>query len=152
MKLKPFPLIIVHVLTIKFTGGILVKSITKKRTKAYFIDLAISTAVTAGIEYFLRKKVKNEAVHALVTPTLVMWSLEYAQLRKSGQTIGYKTMGLALTNEDGSEPTPNQIIKRMAYRDTISTFDYFKKQKAFEVEEGAILPHDQVAGTVVKVV
>ncbi|RDW14973.1 RDD family protein [Oceanobacillus chungangensis] len=126
------------------------KSITKKRTKAYFIDLAISTAVTAGIEYFMRKKVKNEAVHALVTPTLVTWSLEYAQQRKSSQTIGYKTMGLALKNEDDSVLTPNQIIKRMTYRDTFSTFDYFKKQKAFEVEDGAILPHDQVAGTVVR--
>ncbi|AXI07679.1 RDD family protein [Oceanobacillus sp. 143] len=126
------------------------RSITKKRTKAYFIDLAISTAVTAGIEYFLRKKVKNEAVHVLVTPTLVMWSLEYAQLRTSGQTIGYKTMGLALKNEDGSQPTPNQIIKRMAYRDTLSTLDYFKSRKSFEEQDGAILPHDQVSGTVVR--
>lgn len=68
------------------------KSITTKRTAAYMIDVAISTTVTFGIEYFLRKKVKNEAVHALVTPTVVMWALEYAQLRNKGQTIGYQAM------------------------------------------------------------
>lgn len=127
------------------------KSITKKRTKAILIDLAISKAVTASVEYFLRKKVKNEAFHALVTPTLVvMWSLEYAQLRKYGQTIGYKTMGLTLENQDGSELTSNQIIKRLAYRDTLSTLDYLKNRQAFEEQDGAILPHDQVSGTVVR--
>ncbi|WP_087971999.1 RDD family protein [Oceanobacillus rekensis] len=124
--------------------------ITKKRTKAIFIDLAISTAVTAGVEYLLRKKVKNEAFHALVTPTAVLWSLEYAQMRKCGQTFGYKKMGLVLDNIDGSELTPSQIIKRMAYRDTLSTFDYLKDHKGFEKQEGSILPHDQVSNTIVR--
>ncbi|MFY0517904.1 RDD family protein [Lysinibacillus sp. UGB7] len=126
------------------------KSITKKRTKAFLIDMAISTAVTAGVEYFLRKKVKNEAVHALVTPTVVMWALEYVQLRQNGQTIGYKKMGLALEHEDGSQPTSNQILKRMAYRDTVSTFDYLKNPKAFEKQQGEILPHDRFSETIVK--
>lgn len=118
--------------------------------KAYMIDIAISTVVIAGAEYFLRKKVKNEAVHALVTPTIIMWSLEYAQLRNSGQTIGYKKLGLVLENEENSELSTSQIIKRMTYRDTISTFDYLKNPKAFESREGAILPHDRFSGTVVK--
>ncbi|MGE7090352.1 RDD family protein [Lysinibacillus sp. NPDC048646] len=126
------------------------KAITKKRTKAFLIDLAVSTAVTAGVEYVLRKKVKNEAVHALVTPMVVMWSLEYAQLRQNGQTIGYKKMGLALENEDGSKLSTDQILKRMAYRDTVSTFDYLKNRKAFEKQHGEILPHDRFADTVVK--
>ncbi|MFD1849814.1 RDD family protein [Oceanobacillus bengalensis] len=126
------------------------KSISKKRTKAFFIDLAISTAVTAGVECLLRKKIKNEAFHALVTPTVVMWSLEYAQLRKSGQTIGYKTMGIALESEEGSELTCNQILKRMAYRDTVATFDFMKDREGFEGEDGAEFPHDRYAGTVVK--
>ncbi|CDO03829.1 hypothetical protein BN988_02357 [Oceanobacillus picturae] len=69
------------------------KSITKKRTKAFLIDLAISSAITAGLEYFLRKKVKSEAIHAIVTPSIVMWSLEYGQLRRNGQTFGYKKWG-----------------------------------------------------------
>ena len=126
------------------------KEITKKRTKAYFIDLAISTAVTAGVEYLLRKKVKNEAFHVLVTPTVVLWSLEYAQLRKSGQTFGYKKMGLVLDNEDESPLTCGQIMKRMAYRDTLSTFDYLKDSNGFEKQEGAILPHDQFSNTIVR--
>ncbi|WP_337019716.1 RDD family protein [Oceanobacillus massiliensis] len=126
------------------------ESITKKRTKAYLIDLAISTALTAGFEYFLRKKVKNEAVHALVTPTVIMWSLEYAQLLKCGQTAGYKKMGLTLKNTQGLTPSPGQIVKRMAYRDTLSSLDYLKNRKKFDEQEGAVLPHDRFAGTVVK--
>lgn len=134
----------------KMRGGIVVKSVTKKRTKAILIDATISSVVTAGVEYFLRKKVKNEAVHALVTPTVVMWALEYAQLRQNGQTIGYKAMGLALENEDGSDLISSQILKRMAYRDAVSTFDYLKNPKAFEELDGAILPHDRFSNTVVK--
>ena len=126
------------------------KPITKKRFKAYLIDVAVSSAATAGVEYLLRKKIKSEAFHALVTPIAVMWALEYAQLRNSGRTIGYKTMGLALENADGAEPTPGQIVKRMAYRDTISTFDYLKDREAFEAQDGALFPHDRISGTVVK--
>ncbi|MRH41414.1 RDD family protein [Aquibacillus halophilus] len=126
------------------------KSVLKKRMKAYLIDIAISTAVTVGVEYLLRKKIKSEAFHALVTPTTIMWSLEFLQLRKSGQTIGYKKMGLVLTGEEGTELTSSQIINRMVYRDTVSTFDYLKNAKAFEDQEGEVLPHDRYARTVVR--
>ena len=126
------------------------ESITKKRTAAFLIDTAISTAVTLGVEYFLRKKVKNEVVHALVTPTAVLWALEYAQLRQNGQTIGYKAMGLTLENKDGHPLSEGQIIKRMAYRDTLSTFDYLKNRQTFEQQHGQRLPHDSFAGTIVK--
>ena len=126
------------------------KLLTKKRLKGYLIDLAISTAVTAGAEYFLRKKVKNEAVHVLVTPTVVMWALEYAQLRQFGQTAGYKAMGLVVTDEKGACLTSKQIAKRMAYRDTLSTFDYLKNRNAFEGENGGKFSHDRYAGTVVR--
>lgn len=126
------------------------KSITKKRTKAFLIDLAISSAVTAGVEYFLRKKVKSEAIHALVTPSIVMWTLEYGQLRRNGQTFGYKKMGLELESKQGSELTSGQIIKRMGYRDTVSFFDYLKNPKNFEDQDGAVLTHDRFSNTVVK--
>ncbi|BAC15200.1 hypothetical protein [Oceanobacillus iheyensis HTE831] len=126
------------------------KSMTKKRTKAFFIDLAISTAVTIGVEQILRKKIKNEAVHALITPTVVMWGLEYAQLRTCGQTVGYKQVGIKLEAKDGQAPTSNQIIKRMAYRDYVSTFKYFGNRKGFEGEDGSVLPQDTYAKTVVK--
>lgn len=126
------------------------ESITKKRAIAFLMDTAISTAVTLGVEYFLRKKVKNEVVHTLVTPTAMLWALEYAQLRKNGQTIGYKAMGLVLEHEEGHELSDRQIIKRMAYRDTISSFHYLKSRQAFEQQQGQCLPHDSFAGTVVK--
>jgi hypothetical protein len=126
------------------------KPITKKRTKAILIDLAISSAVTVGVEYFLRKKVKNEAVHVGVTPTVVMWALEYMQLRKCGQTFGYKKMGLTLVNKNNAQLTSSQIVKRIAYRDTVSTIDYLKDAKTFEEQDGAVLPHDRYAKTVVK--
>lgn len=115
------------------------------------IDLGVSTAVTLTTEYFLRKKIKNEAFHNLVTPTVVFWALEYVQLRNCGQTIGYKKMGLTLENKDGDSPlTDKQILKRMAYRDTISTFDYLKDREQFEGEHGTSFPHDRISGTVVK--
>ncbi|WP_100009792.1 RDD family protein [Lentibacillus sediminis] len=125
-------------------------SITKKRLSGYLIDVAISTAVTAGVEYFLRKKVKNEAVHALVTPTVVLWGLEYVQLRQCRQTLGYKAMGITVENKEGGGLSDKQILKRMAYRDTVSTFDYLKNRKAFEGETGEVLPHDRYAGAVVR--
>lgn len=126
------------------------KAITKKRTKAVLIDAVISGVVTAGVEYVLRKKVKNEVVHNVITPTAVLWALEYAQLSRSGQTIGYKTAGLVLENEDGTAPTNCQLMKRMAYRDIVSPFEYLTNRKTFEGEDGKVLPHDRVAGTVVK--
>ncbi|MDN4493470.1 RDD family protein [Ureibacillus aquaedulcis] len=126
------------------------KAITKKRRNAFLIDLAISGAVNAGVEYLLRKKIKNEAFHALVTPTAVLWTLEYVQLRKSGQTLGYKAAGLVMENASGADITPAQIVKRMAYRDLIGTVDYVFRRKSFEGQNGEILPHDRVAGTVVK--
>lgn len=126
------------------------KSITKKRTKAFLIDLAIAIAVTYGVEYFLRKKVKNQVVHSVVTPTIVMWTLEYAQLRRCGQTIGYKRMGQSLENKEDSELTPCQIIKRMSYRNTVSIIDYLKSPRTFEDKAGALLPHDRFSDTKVK--
>ena len=126
------------------------KSMTKKRLAALMIDSVVATTVALGVEYLLRKKIKNEFVHTVVTPNVVFWGLEYAQLRKDGQTLGYKAMGLALENEDGSKPTDSQIAKRIMYRDTISTFDYLKDRQHFAEQDGATLPHDRFAHTVVK--
>ncbi|MBD7908012.1 RDD family protein [Sporosarcina gallistercoris] len=126
------------------------KSITIKRTKAYFIDLAISTAVIGVAEYFLRKKVKNEAVHALVTPSVVMSTLECAQLLRSGQTVGYKKMGLVLESETGTDLSAGQLMKRIFYRDTFNSFLFIGNRRKFEKNDGKTLPHDFYAGTIVK--
>ncbi len=118
--------------------------------KAFMIDLAVSTAVTGVAEYFLRKKIKSEAFHSLVTPVVVMYALEGAQLRKSGQTIGYKKLGLILENENKGPLTNDQLLKRMVYRDTWSTVKYLSERKEFEQNAGSIFPHDEYAGTVVQ--
>ncbi|HLT56400.1 MAG TPA: RDD family protein [Bacillota bacterium] len=126
------------------------KPITKKRAKAYFIDAAISAAVTMGVEQVLRKKVKNEFVHTVINPTLIMWSLEYFQLRKSGQTYGMKKAGLVLKDQQGNDLTCKQLVKRMAYRDILSTFKYIGNREAFEGKDGTVFPHDAYANTVIK--
>ncbi|KIL51393.1 RDD family protein [Jeotgalibacillus alimentarius] len=125
------------------------KEVTKRRFKAILIDLAVSSAVTAGVEYVLRKKVKNEAFHALVTPTAVMWGLELAQLKSCGQTVGYKAMGLKLESEDGFPLTTEQLLKRMAYRDTIGGFKYMKDKEAYVGTDGRSMAHDRYAAVVV---
>ena len=125
-------------------------AITKKRMKAYFIDLAIYTAALGVTEYVLRKKVKSEAVHALVTPSIVYCTLESIQLYRSGQTIGYKKMGLLLESTTGHPLTNTQILKRIFYRDTISGVKYVLNRPSFDTSNGQQLPHDVYAKTVVK--
>lgn len=126
------------------------KAITKKRLKAILIDSCVSTAVSLTAEYFLRKKIKNEAFHAVVLPYASQYSLEYLQLKRNGQTVGYRVMGLELVNEDGSELTGGQILNRMIHRDTTSTISYLRDRENFEQEEGARLPHDTRIGTRVR--
>lgn len=126
------------------------KALTKKRAKAYCIDLAISTAITGIVELILRKKIKSEAFHAVVTPSVIMGSLECAQLLRNGQTIGYKKMGLILESESASTITAKQVVKRIMYRDSLSSLKLLTNRKSFEGEDGSILPHDVFAGTVVK--
>ncbi|MCJ1907681.1 RDD family protein [Planococcus ruber] len=124
--------------------------LTKKRVKGILIDTAVSTAVSIAIEQAMKKKVKNSFFYAVAAPSLVLYGLEYAQLRRSGQTIGHKAAGIQIQNENGGELTPEQIIKRMLYRDTASSIVYLKDPKTYNASGGAIFPHDVYAGTVVK--
>ncbi|MCA0969329.1 RDD family protein [Halobacillus litoralis] len=126
------------------------KPMTKKRTKAIMIDLAISSVVTLAVEPLLRKRVKQEWVHALITPTVAAWGLEYAQMKCKQKTVGYKAMGLVLEDENGGRLTDGQIVKRMAYRDSIGFIDYMKNRDTYEGEDGAVLSHDRYARTVVR--
>ena len=118
------------------------KTLTKKRAKAFAIDMAIATAVTGVVEVLLRKKVKNEFVHVVVTPTLVTYGLEYVQLKNSGQTIGYKQQGLKLVSEDGAPLEGCALVKRMLYRDYVSSLRYIADRKNFAKHDSAVLPHD----------
>lgn len=126
------------------------KELSKKRSKAMLIDFLTATAALAALEAAVPKKVKNNAAYSLVVPTLVVWGLEYMQLAKSGQTLGYKTQGLVLESEDGQKPSGEQIAKRFLYRDFISTIDYFKDRQGFEQLGGASFPHDAYARTLVR--
>lgn len=126
------------------------KTITKKRFAAFFIDSCISTIVSVGIESLLRKRIKNEAFHLVVLPIVSQYTLEYVQMRQTGKTIGYQLMGLELQNEAGSKLSTNQILKRMIHRDTTSTMAYLTNRSNFEEMEGSVLPHDAKTGTIVK--
>ncbi|WP_235318366.1 RDD family protein [Planococcus sp. CAU13] len=122
----------------------------KKRVKGILIDTVISTAVSVAVEQAVKKKVGNGFFTAVVAPALVLYGLEYAQLRKSGQTIGQKMAGIELQSEAGGELTPKQIVKRMAYRDTASSIVYLKNRQKYNAYSGAKFPHDVYAETVVK--
>ncbi|GIO22124.1 RDD family protein [Oceanobacillus sp. J11TS1] len=126
------------------------KTITKKRMQANLIDLAVSTTVTLAAEALLKKRIKSQVFHNLVNPTAVMWSLEYAQLKSSGRTLGYRQAGLKLESVDGEKLSSSQIIKRMIYRDFIGGFSYLKNRKAFEGEDGSQFPYDLSVGVKVK--
>lgn len=124
--------------------------ITKKRLKAILIDSFLSGVVSYGAECILRKKIKNEAFHAVVLPFATQYTLEYVQLKTTGSTVGYKLMGLELANEDDGELTGKQIVKRMVHRDTTSTIEYIRDRKKFAEQDGAVFPHDKRTGTIVR--
>ena len=124
--------------------------LTKKRTKALLIDTAISTAVSFAVEPLLKRKTKNSFIYTVVSPTVIFWGLEYAQMRLKGQTVGHKMMGIEVQNEAGGEPTPEQILERMVHRDTVGSFVYLKNRAHYDAYEGEKFPHDLYSYTVVK--
>lgn len=124
--------------------------LAKKRAKAILIDTAISTAVSFAVEPLLKRKTKGSFIYTVVSPTVIFWGLEYAQLRLKGQTVGQKMMGIEVQNEAGGEPTPEQILERMVHRDTVGPFVYLKDRAKFDAYEGEKFPHDLYSYTVVK--
>lgn len=124
--------------------------LAKKRAKAILIDTLVSTAVSLAVEPILKKKVKSSFIHTVVSPTVIFWGLEYAQLRTSGQTIGQKVMGIEIRNETDGVPTPEQILKRIVHRDTIAPIIYLKNREQYHIFEGEKFPHDVYAQTAVQ--
>lgn len=124
--------------------------LAKKRGKAILIDTVISSVVSLALEPLLKKKTKSSFAYTVVSPSVIFWGLEYAQLRLSGQTVGQKMMRIEVQNEDGGEPTSKQIIKRLVHRDTISPFIYLKDREYFDAYEGERFPHDLYSHTTVK--
>lgn len=126
------------------------KEITKKRLKASFIDGAVYYAGSLVLEHFLKKKIKNEAITAPVASIASQYILEYAQFKTCGQTLGFKLQGLELASENGTPLTSQQLVKRMIERDTKSTWKYVFDKENFEKLDGAVFPHDEASGTIVK--
>ncbi|MDQ0429528.1 putative RDD family membrane protein YckC [Planomicrobium stackebrandtii] len=124
--------------------------LTKKRGKAILIDTVISSVISFALEPLLKKNTKSSFVYTVVSPSVIFWGLEYAQLRLSGQTIGQKLMSIEVQNENGGEPTSKQILKRMVHRDTVSPIVYLKDRDAYDAYQGEKLPHDLYAHTMVK--
>ena len=118
------------------------KRLTKKRTQAVMIDGVVAGLLSFGLEQLVRKKVKSEFVHTVITPSLITYAIEACQMSRGGQTIGYKLMGLELKNDDGTPVTAKQAFKRALHRDTLSVAAYIKDRAHFETEDGAVLPHD----------
>lgn len=118
-------------------------ALTKKRVKAALIDGVVAGLVSYGVEQVIRKKVKNEFIHAVITPTLVSYALEACQMRRGGQTLGYQLLGLELKRDDGTAVTAEQAFKRAIYRDTRSVVSYVKHREHFEAKSGSVLPHDR---------
>ena len=124
--------------------------LAKKRAKAILIDTAISTAVSFAVEPLLKRKTKGSFIYTVVSPTVIFWGLEYAQLRIKGQTVGQKMMGIKVQNEAGGEPTPEQLLERMVHRDTVGPFIYLKDRAQYDAYQGEKFPHDLYSYTVVK--
>lgn len=124
--------------------------VTKKRAKALLIDSVIAATVSLGAELLLKKRIKSPFFHQIVSPSLVFWGLEYAQLRVNGQTVGQKAIGIALKDEAGGELSAEQILKHIVHRDTIGAFMYVKNRARYDSYKGEKYPHDLYAHTVVK--
>ncbi len=124
--------------------------LTKKRAKALLIDSAIAATVSFAVEPLLKKKIKSSFFHEVISPHVVFWGLEYAQIRINGQTVGQKMMGIALKDDAGSELSSEQILKHIVHRDTIGAFMYVKDRARYAKYEGEKYPHDLYAQTVVQ--
>ncbi|WP_185959993.1 RDD family protein [Planococcus soli] len=124
--------------------------LAKKRGKAILIDTVISSVISFALEPLLKKNTKSSFVYTVVSPSVIFWGLEYAQLRLSGQTVGQKLMSIEVQNENGGEPTPEQILKRMVHRDTVSPIVYLKDRTYYDAYEGEKFPHDLYSHTMVK--
>ncbi|RNF41262.1 RDD family protein [Planococcus salinus] len=123
--------------------------LTKKRAKAILIDTLLATGVSVVIESALRRKMDNEFFYVVVLPTLTLWGLEYAQIKTTGQTAGQKLMGIKVVSENSGELNGEQILKRAAHRDFISTFTYLRHRQEYDVYNGSKFPHDVYAETAV---
>ncbi|RDB33988.1 RDD family protein [Exiguobacterium sp. RIT594] len=119
----------------------------KRRIGAGVVDLVVQGMVSGLLEKTVLKRIKNKAVHSLITEPVVNFLIETVQLSTgSGQTVGQRLFQIQVVSENGQPLAVKQIAKRIVYRETIAPIKGWKNRKVY-LRDGSILPEDEFAGT-----
>lgn len=119
----------------------------KRRIGAGIVDLLVQGVVAGVLEETVLKRVKNKAVHSLITEPAVNFLIETTQLATgSRQTIGQRLFQIQVVSDNGQPLAVKQIAKRIAYRETIAPIKTWKNRKIY-LQDGSVLPEDEFAGT-----
>lgn len=119
----------------------------KRRIGAGIVDLIVQGMVAGVLEKTVLKRVKNKAVHSLITEPTVNFLIETTQLATgSRQTIGQRLFQIQVISDNGQPLAVKQIAKRIAYRETIAPIKTWKNRKIY-LQDGSVLPGDEFAGT-----
>ncbi|WP_026830782.1 RDD family protein [Exiguobacterium antarcticum] len=119
----------------------------KRRIGAGIVDLLVQGMISGVLEQTVLKRVKNKAVHSLITEPTVNFLIETTQLATgSRQTIGQRLFQIQVVSKNGQPLAVKQIAKRIAYRETIAPIKTWKNRKIY-LQDGSVLPEDEFAGT-----
>ena len=119
----------------------------KRRIGAGVVDVLVQGIVSGVLEQTVLKRVKNKAIHSLITEPAVNCFIETVQLSTgSGQTVGQRLFRIQVVSENGQPLAVKQIAKRIVYRETIAPVKAWKNRKVY-LRDGSILPEDEFAGT-----
>ncbi|OIN66109.1 RDD family protein [Exiguobacterium sp. KRL4] len=119
----------------------------KRRIGAGIVDLIVQGMVAGVLEETVLKRVKNKAVHSLITEPTVNFLIETTQLATgSRQTIGQRLFQIQVISDNGQPLAVKQIAKRIAYRETIAPIKKWKNRKIY-LQDGSVLPEDEFTGT-----
>lgn len=119
----------------------------KRRIGAGVVDVLVQGIVSGVLEQTVLKRIKNKAIHSLITEPAVNCFIETVQLSTgSGQTVGQRLFRIQVVSENGQPLAVKQIAKRIVYRETIAPVKAWKNRKVY-LRDGSILPEDEFAGT-----
>jgi len=119
----------------------------KRRIGAGVVDVLVQGIVSGVLEQTVLKRIKNKAIHSLITEPAVNCFIETVQLSTgSGQTVGQRLFRIQVVSKNGQPLAVKQIAKRIVYRETIAPVKAWKNRKVY-LRDGSILPEDEFAGT-----
>ncbi|HCN56527.1 MAG TPA: RDD family protein [Exiguobacterium sp.] len=119
----------------------------KRRIGAGVVDVLVQGIVSGVLEQTVLKRIKNKAIHSLITEPAVNCFIETVQLSTgSGQTVGQRLFRIQVVSKNGQPLAVKQIAKRIVYRETIAPIKTWKNRKVY-LRDGSILPEDEFAGT-----